>query len=315
MQVTLAALQDIGAAGAAVAVAFATVLASIIHYRWRREAHARKATVLGPNGTVFAVIDHDGSPELSRWPAPGATGPIPPGGRVVRFPTPIASIGAEVWLAERNGEEIRLLQRAESFDETAALRWGADCVEHAARSLGDFAVSGVAPEIHQAIGKTVASCVSFARSSAAERAYDLIAADQLEHAIARLKTHREMRDVGTAVLSAVTRPGTRWTRFAQPSDERAVGAVPAPWYLLEAGHALLDQDRMKGAGAASSLARQAVVHAVEAAAIHPRSPRSNRPGAAPVSKGGEGAWQMQRLSEYLQRSPAGAQAPASQRAG
>jgi hypothetical protein len=310
MQVTLAALQDVGAAGVAVCVALTTVVASIIHYRWRRDAHARKVSKGTPAGTVFAVIGHDGSPELSRWPAPGTSGPIPPAGQVVQFPTPIASIGAEVWLAERHGQEIKLLQRAESFDETAALRWGADCVEHAARSLGGVAVSGVAPEIHEAILKTVASCVSFARSSAAERAYDLIAADQLEHAIARLKTHQEMRDVGAAVLSAVTRPGTRWTRFAYTSDERAAGAIPAPWSLMEAGHALLDQDRMKGAGAASSLARHAVVHAIEAAAIDGRSPRSDATGEAPVSKSGEGAWQMQRLSEYLRRSPVGAQAPA-----
>ena len=57
----------------------------------------------GPE-TLYAVIGSDGSPALSGWPAPGTTGKVPRGGRLVSLEALLDALGPEVWIARREGK-------------------------------------------------------------------------------------------------------------------------------------------------------------------------------------------------------------------
>jgi hypothetical protein len=280
----------------------------------------------GPE-TLYAVIGSDGSPELSRWPAPGTTGKVPRGGRLVSLEALLDALGPEVWIARREGKDVCLLKQAEHFNQTTALRWAADCVEHAAQTVDD-AVPAQAAE-------AVVACVGFARKYAESHSYDKATAEQLAQSVQQQLGGNSRSLAGTIVSETLTDSvlGALGGSTARAEERRFNDRVEARTettlaarHMLEAAGALLDVDPMQAATRASSCCRRA-------AASHKGAARASRvarqdeatsdlllgsslvaereevgsttamfdafePGAAP-----EKGWQMLRLAEYLQGPP------------
>jgi hypothetical protein len=102
---------------------------------WLRRHHGERVIYLDED--VYVVIgDSEREPtSLSAWPATGSYGPIPQNGVIGPLVHLLDSIGPELWAAKRRGAEACLVRRLETYDQSTALLWGADCVEHLARRV------------------------------------------------------------------------------------------------------------------------------------------------------------------------------------
>jgi hypothetical protein len=287
----------------------------------------------GPE-TLYAVIGSDGSPALSGWPAPGTTGKVPRGGRLVSLEALLDALGPEVWIARREGKNVCLIRQAEHFNQTAALRWAADCVEHAAQTVDD-AVPAQAAE-------AVAACVAFARGYAEKHSYDKATAEQLAQSVQQQLGGNTRSIAGTMVSENLTdsvlgalggfTARAEETRFDDRAGARTESTLAAR-HLLEAAGALVGIDPMQAATRASICCRKAatshksaatatrVAHEDEATsdlrlgsslleAPHEVASTVAMFDALEHGANPEKGWQMLRLAEYLQDSPPSTQTAA-----
>ncbi len=307
-----------------------------VGWAWLVAGRGPRVPRLPGDDTLYVVPGNDGAPDLSKWPPPGTTGSIPRGGRVVSLGQLLDSLGSEVWLAHRDGNDVRLLERAESFNDAAALSWAADCVEHLAHDVGGISLVGVTVEPSEEIEQAVAACVAFARKYASERRYDAAAAEELDGAVSDAQKHKN-RSAWSSVRQAnredTTPAGAYYNAALRDGRRRALRTIDATfWLLLEAAHALCDANRMEGARRATGLCRKAASYHKLSEVVSDQAGQAEankgfmldnnplaagrglRSAASKVSAlvhGGdaEAIWQMRRLSEYLGLSTAAQATP------
>jgi hypothetical protein len=86
---------------------------------------------------VYVVIgdaDRAGT-SRSAWPVSGTYGPVSRDGVIGALGEVLGALGPELWTAKRRGEEVCMGAPLEAFDQSIALLWGADCVEHLAHRV------------------------------------------------------------------------------------------------------------------------------------------------------------------------------------
>ena len=235
----------------------------------------------------------------------GTSGAIPPGGKLLRFPARAdSSKDAEVWLAQRDGNQITLLDRIAQLDSPMVLRWAADCVERADQLACRAVATAMNPKRLEEVHEAVVGCVAFARKYAND-AYDVAEAERLTHALNHAAAKRFESEIGSGIMQAEKEYLEHGYRVSHSeSFDQVANSIPPATFVFGAARQLLDKDAIR---AARNAAREAELAARRCEGLpvgEPGVPLRAPATIAPAPAGGESAWQLQRFREYLGGAPA-----------